>query len=54
MAVNPVALLKVLSQLAPPVLELVGEIVEAVASSPSKRDAARRVIVLAAKKALTG
>jgi len=36
------------------VIELVGEVVEAVKGSATKRDAARRIIVLAAKKALTG
>lgn len=54
MGANPLQILRVLERLAPPVLELVGEAVEAVKDSPSKRDAARRLIILAAKKTLTG
>ena len=43
-----------IDRLAPPVLELITEVVEAVAESKSKRDAARRVITVAAKRVLTG
>jgi len=51
---NPLAILHILERLAPPVLDLVGEVVDAVKGSATKRDAARRIIVLAAKKVLTG
>jgi hypothetical protein len=53
-AVDPILIFRAIDRLAPPVLELVGEIVRAVSDSKTKRDAARRIIILAAKKALTG
>lgn len=54
MGANPLAILRILERLAPPVLELVGEVVDAVKGSATKRDAARRLVILAAKKTLTG
>lgn len=54
MAANPLAILKGIERLAPPVIELVGEVVDAVQGSATKRDAARRLVILAAKKTLTG
>lgn len=54
MAANPVAIFRAIDQLAPPVLDLLREVVEAISGSKTKRDAARRIIILAAKKTLTG
>lgn len=54
MAANAVAIAQQLLRLAPPVIELVGEVVDAVTYSKTKRDAARRIITVAAKKLLTG
>jgi len=53
-AASPLAILHAIERLAPPVIEFIGEAVEAVKDSPTKRDAARRLIILAAKKTLTG
>ncbi len=40
----------ILAKLAPPVLEFVGELIDAVKDTKTKRDAARRAAVVAAKR----
>jgi hypothetical protein len=54
MASSPLAILQRLESLAKPVLELILEAVDAVQGSATKRDAARRLGTLAAKKILLG
>lgn len=54
MATSPLETLFKLEKLAQPVLDLILEAIEAVASSPSKRDAARKLGTLAAKRVLLG
>ncbi len=54
MAASPLETLMKLEQLAEPVLELVLEAIGVVRQSTTKRDAARRLATLAAKKVLLG
>ncbi len=54
MAVSPVETLMKLESLAKPVLELILEAVQAVSGSITKREAARRLGTLAARKMLLG
>ncbi len=51
---SALAIYYILETLAKPVLELIGEAVVAVKDSPTKRDAARKLGTLAAKKILLG
>lgn len=54
MAASPLETLFKLEKLAEPVLELIIEAIQAVQGSSTKRDAARRLGTLAAKKVLLG
>ncbi len=54
MAVSPLQLLYAIEKLSKPVLELVAEVIETVSSTKTKRDAARRLGTLAAKRILLG
>ncbi len=54
MGVSALETLFKLEQLAEPVLELIIEAIGAVANSSSKRDAARKLSTLAAKRLLLG
>ena len=48
------ALFLAISKLAPPVIELVTEIVKAIQGSTTKRDAARKLAVVAARRIVLG
>ncbi len=57
MALSPYDLIEIagkLGKLAKPVLELVTEVIDAVSDSKTKRDAARRISTIAAKRILLG
>lgn len=54
MPASPIAIYYLLETLAPKVLELIHEAVLAVKDSPTKRDAARKLGTLAAKRVLLG
>lgn len=54
MVVSPIEVFYRIEKLAKPVLELISEAVDAVGQSTTKREAARRLGTLAAKKVLLG
>jgi hypothetical protein len=54
MAANPLALFYAIEKLAPTVIELITEVVEAVSGSKTKRDAARKMGTIAARRILLG
>lgn len=54
MASSPLETLMKLESLTKPVLDLVVEVIDAVKDSPTKRDAARKLGTIAAKRILLG
>lgn len=54
MAASPLELFYAIEKLAPVVIDLIKEVVDAVKDSPTKRDAARKISLVAAKRILLG
>ena len=54
MATSPLELFYLIEKLAPPVIKLIGDVVNAVKDSKSERDAARKIGLIAARRILLG